>query len=171
MDKPAGVTVFLQAVVLPGLLSHETWTELDNKRWHCIRARALWTSPRCAMLCLLPRTGPGLRSPGLARAGGSGCILFLCMCSPVCAAQVVSGEELLPVRAGLCTQRGFSPAMQMDSLVTEKRDLTGSLHRPHMPKSPGSGFPLPAQGWQLPAAALPPLQQRLRLQCCRLNCK
>ena len=128
-------------------------------------------SPRCAMLCLLPRTGPGLRSPGLARAGGSGCILFLCMCSPVCAAQVVSGEELLPVRAGLCTQRGFSPAMQMDSLVTEKRDLTGSLHRPHMPKSPGSGFPLPAQGWQLPAAALPPLQQRLRLQCCRLNCK
>lgn len=52
MDKPAGVTVFLQAVVLPGLLSHETWTEPDNKRWHCIRTRALWTClldvPCCA---------------------------------------------------------------------------------------------------------------------------
>lgn len=105
--------------------------------------------PCRAVPCLLPRAGLGSGSPAvLARARGSARILLLCMGSPACAPShgevtpgagttPLPGEELQPAGAGFCPQYGFSSAMKINCLVTEKRDPTGSLHQPHMPELPG----------------------------------
>lgn len=45
---------------------------------------------------------------------------------------LLAGELPRPVKAGFCPQHRFSPAMQINLLVTKKCDLIDALHHLHM---------------------------------------
>jgi len=125
--------------------------------------RALEPAPAPAGAPLLPRAGFGcgewqgiypVSSHGLTGActavrwgcTGSSRPVSLRLVPPL-----LPGELLRPAKAGFGPQHRFSPAMQINLLVTKKRALTGALHHLHM--SEALAFPPSFSSCSKPRAA------------------